>query len=77
MRKFLRSLVLLGAAAGAVYALRNYLQDSTGAKRGDVQIVLDTGATVEPDAAEAQEFVDVARNILEISGRQTGQVSAG
>jgi hypothetical protein len=77
MRKFLRSLVLLGAAAGAVYALRNYLQDSTGAKRGDVQIVLDTGATVEPDAAEAQEFVDVASNILEISARQTGQVSVG
>ncbi len=77
MRKLLGRLVLLGAAVGAVYALRNYLQDSAGAKRGDVQIVLDTGATVEPDAAEAQEFVDVARNILEISGRQTGQVSAG
>lgn len=77
MRKLLGRLILLGAAAGAVYALRNYLQDSTGAKRGDVQIVLDTGATVEPDAAEAQEFVDVARNVLEISGRQTGQASAG
>jgi hypothetical protein len=42
MRKLLGRLVLLGAAAGAVYALRNYLQDYTGAKRGDVQIVLDT-----------------------------------
>ncbi len=77
MRKLLRRLVLLGAAAGAVFALRNYLQDSTGAKQGDVQILLDTGATVEPDPAEAQEFVDVARNILEISGRQTDQASAG
>jgi hypothetical protein len=75
MRKLLGRLVLLGAAAGAVYALRNYLQDYTGAKRGDVQIVLDTSTTVEPDAAEAQEFVDVASNILEISARQTGQVS--
>ena len=75
MRKLLGRLLLLGAAAGAVYALRNYLQDSTGAKRGDVQIVLDTSTTVEPDAAEAQEFVDVASNILEISARQTGQVS--
>ena len=75
MRKLLGRLVLLGAAAGAVYALRNYLRDSTGAKRGDVQIVLDTSTTVEPDAAEAQEFVDVASNILEISARQTGQVS--
>ena len=73
MRKLLGRLMLLGAAVGAVYALRSYLHDSTGAKRGDVQIVLDTGATVEPDAAEAQEFVDVARNILEISG----QASAG
>ena len=68
---------MLGAAAGAVYALRSYLHHSTGAKRGDVQIVLDTGATVEPDAAEAQEFVDVARNILEISNRATGQAGAG
>jgi hypothetical protein len=77
MRKLLRRLIILGAAAGAVFALRNYLQDSTGAKQGDVQILLDTGATVEPDPAEAQEFVDVARNILEISGQQTGQGSAG
>ena len=69
MRKLLGRLLLLGAAAGAVYALRNYLQDSTGAKRGDVQIILDSGSTVEPAAAEAQEFVDVARNILEISGQ--------
>jgi fatty acid/phospholipid biosynthesis enzyme len=68
MRKLLGRLLLLGAAAGAVYALRNYLQDSTGAKRGDVQIVLDTGATVEPDPAEAQEFADIARKVLEIGG---------
>jgi N-acetyl-beta-hexosaminidase len=77
MRKLLRRLIVLGAAAGAVFALRNYLQDSTGAKQGDVQILLDTGATVEPDSAEAQEFVDVAHNILEISGRATGQARAG
>ena len=77
MRKLLGRLVLLGAAVAAVYALRNYLQDPTGAKRGDVQIVLDTGATVEPGAAEAQEFVDVAHNVLEISDRATGQASAG
>jgi hypothetical protein len=77
MRKLLGRLLLLGAAAGAVYALRNYLQDSTGAKRGDVQIVLDTGSTLEPNAAEAQEFVDVAHNILEISNRATDQAGAG
>ena len=63
-------LLLLGAAVGAVYALRSYLQDSSaGARQGDVQMVLDTGATVEPDSAAAQEFVDVARKILEIGGQ--------
>ena len=62
-------LVFLGAVVGAVYALRNYLQDSAAAKRGDVQIVLDTGSTVEPEPAEAQEFVDIARKVLEIGGQ--------
>ena len=60
-------LILLGATVGAVYALRNYLRDSAGARQGDVQMVLDTGATVEPGSPAAQEFVDVARKILEIS----------
>ena len=45
-------LILLGATVG---------------RQGDVQMVLDTGATVEPDSTAAQEFVDVARKILEIS----------
>ena len=62
-------LILLGATVGVVYALRSYLQDSTGARQGDVQMVLDTGATVEPGSAAAQEFVDVARKILEIGGQ--------
>ena len=66
MRKILGRLVLLGAAAGAVYALLNYLRDPYAAKQGDVQVILDTGATVEPEPLEAQEFVDVARKILEI-----------
>lgn len=69
MRKTLSRLVLIGAAAGAVYALRNYLQDAAAVKRGDVQIVLDTGATVEPEPPEAQEFVDIARKVLEIGGQ--------
>lgn len=68
MRKLLGRLVLLGAVASAVLVLRNYLQDSAAAKRGDVQVVVDTGATVEPGSAEAQEFVDIARKVLEISG---------
>jgi hypothetical protein len=65
-------LILLGATVGAVYALRSYLQNSAGARQGDVQMVLDNGATVEPDSAAAQEFVDVARKILEIGGETSG-----
>jgi hypothetical protein len=68
VRRILGRLVLLGAAAGAAYALRGYLQGSTGPKEGDVQIVLDGGAIIEPGSAEAQEFVDIARKILEIGG---------
>ena len=69
MRRTFGRVVLLGAAAGAAYALLNFLRDSEGARKGDVQIVLDTGATVEPDPAEAQEFSDIARKVLEIGGQ--------
>ena len=67
-RRSLGGLALLGVAAGAVYALRVYLQDPTTVRQGDVQIVLDTGVTIEPDPSEAQEFVDIARKVLEIGG---------
>jgi uncharacterized membrane protein len=66
MRKILSRVILLGGAAGTAYALLSYLRDSATVSRGDVQVVLDTGATVEPEPVEAQEFVDVARKILEI-----------
>jgi hypothetical protein len=33
-----------------------------------VQVTLDSGASVEPSSAEAQEFVDIARKVLEIAG---------
>ena len=66
MRRLLGRLLVLGVAAGAAYALRNYLKGSLGSEKGDVQIVLDNGATVEPDSAETQEFTDIARKILEI-----------
>ena len=70
MRKLLVRVALLGAAAGAAVAVRNYLRDSAGAQRGDVQIVLDDGATtVEPDPIKAQEFADIARNVLQTAGR--------
>ena len=69
MRKFLVRLALLGAAAGAAVTVRNYLRDPVGANRGDVQIVLDNGATtVEPEPVEAREFADIARKVLETTG---------
>ncbi len=69
MKKALGRLALLGAAAGAAYALRSYLEGgSAGPKKGDVLIVLDTGAIVEPGPSEAQEFADIARKVLEIGG---------
>ena len=71
MRKILGRLLLFGAAAGTALALRNYLlrsylKDSAGPKKGDVQVILDSGVTIEPDPVEAQEFTDIARKILEI-----------
>ena len=71
MRKVLGRVVLLGAAAGTVLALRNrllrsYFKRSAGPKKGDVQMVLDSGLIIEPDPAEAQEFTDIARKILQI-----------
>ncbi|MBV9454293.1 MAG: hypothetical protein JOZ19_09275 [Rubrobacter sp.] len=76
MRKALGRIVLFGAAAGTVLALRNrllrsYLKDSARPKKGDVQgdvqIVLDSGLTVEPEPEEAREFAEIARKILQIS----------
>jgi hypothetical protein len=69
VKKALGRLALLGAAAGAAYALRSYLGGgSAGPKKGDVQIVLDTGAVVEPGPSEAHELADIARKVLEIGG---------
>ncbi len=71
MKKALGRLALLGAAAGAAYALRRgYLGGGgpAGPKKGDVLIVLDTGAIVEPGPSEAQELADIARKVLEIDG---------
>ena len=70
MRKVLGPLFFLSIAAGAAYALRYYLEGSAGAKKGDVQVVLDTGATVDPDPAYVEEFADIARKVLEIGEQQ-------
>ena len=68
MRKLLVRVALVGAAAGAALAVRNYLRDGAGTKPGDVQIVLDDGTTIEPDPVEAREFADIARKIVEAAG---------
>jgi hypothetical protein len=68
MRKLLVRVALVGAAAGAAIAVRNYLRNGAGTKPGDVQIVLDDGATVEPEPVEAREFADIARKVVEAAG---------
>ncbi len=67
MRRLLGGLMLFGAAAGAGVVLRNYLRGSEEAARGEVRITLDSGTELTPDAAEAREFVDIARRVIEIS----------
>ncbi|WP_166395673.1 roadblock/LC7 domain-containing protein [Rubrobacter marinus] len=68
MRKVFGGLLLLGAAAGAGYAVRNYLRDPASEVGGEVRITLEGGAEIEPDPGIAREFTDIARRVLEISG---------
>ena len=70
MKKLLVRLALVGAVAGAVLAVRNYLRNGAGTKPGDVQITLDDGATVEPEPIEAREFADIARKVVETAEGQ-------
>lgn len=67
MKKLFGRLVLLGALAGGVLAVRGYLQK---AKPGDevVQIAFDDGSThvLTSNTVEAQEFTDIARKLVEI-----------
>ena len=69
MRKLLVRVALVGAAAGAALAVRNYLRNGAGTKPGDVQISLNDGTTVEPEPVEAREFADIARKVVEAAGR--------
>ena len=63
MKKLLVRVALLGAAAGAALAARSYLQSPGGS--GEVQITFDDGSTEALDAAEVQEYTDIARQLLE------------
>ena len=68
MRRLLGGLVLLGAAAGAGVALRNYLRGPADDIEGEVRITLSGGAEIEPAPPVAREFLEIARGVLEISG---------
>jgi hypothetical protein len=67
VKKLLRRLVLLGAIAGGIYAVRSYLRRGTSATES-VQIIFDDGSTrsLASNTAEGREFADIARKIVEI-----------
>jgi hypothetical protein len=67
VRRLLGGLLLLGALAGGVVAVRGYLK---GQSPGEdvVQIVFDDGSThaLVSNTVDAQEFTDIARKVIEI-----------
>ena len=67
MRRVLGRLLLLGALTGGVVAVRGYLKGQSPGEEV-VQIVFDDGSTrsLASDTAEAQEFTDIARKVVEI-----------
>ncbi len=67
MKKLFGRLLVLGALAGGVVAVRGYLQrPATGEEV--VQIVFDDGSThtLLSNTVEAQELTDIARKVVEI-----------
>ena len=66
MKKLLRRLILLGAIAGAAYAVRSYLQGQSPGEE-TVQIVFDDGSarSLASNTTEGQEFSDIARKLVE------------
>jgi hypothetical protein len=67
VRRLLGRLVLIGALAGGVLAVRNYLRSATGGEEV-VQLVFDDGSSrsLASNTVEAQEFTDIARKVAEI-----------
>ena len=67
MRRVLGRLLLLGALAGGVVAVRGYLRGQS-AEEDVVQLVFDDGAThsLASNSVEGQEFADIARKVVEI-----------
>jgi hypothetical protein len=67
VRRALGRLLLLGALAGGGVAVWGYLRGQSPGEE-TVQIVFDDGSTrvLASDAAEAQEFTDIARKVVEV-----------
>ncbi len=67
MRRVLKRLLLLGVLAGGVVAVRGYLKGQSSGEEV-VQIVFDDGSSrvLSSNTAEAQEFADIARKVVEI-----------
>jgi len=67
VRKLLGRLLLLGALAAGVVAVRAYLKGQSPGEE-DVQIVFNDGSThvLDSGTVEAQEFTDIARKVVEI-----------
>jgi hypothetical protein len=67
VRGVLRGLLLLGALAGGVVAVRGYLKRGLTGEEV-VQIVFNDGSThvLASDTVEAQEFTEIARKVVEI-----------
>jgi hypothetical protein len=67
VRRLLGRLLLLGALAGGVVAVRSYLKGHSSGEEV-AQIVFDDGSThvVTSDTVEAQEFADIARKVVEL-----------
>lgn len=65
--KLFRRLLFLGAIVGAAVAVRNYLESPESPGEEAVQVVFDDGSTqvFESRSAEAQEFTDIARKLVE------------
>jgi hypothetical protein len=67
VRRVLGRLLLLGALAGGVVAVWGYLRERSPGEEV-VQIVFDDGSTrsLGSGTAEAQEFADIARKVVEL-----------
>jgi hypothetical protein len=67
VKKLLRRLAILGAIAGAIYAVRTYMKRDSPVTVS-TQIIFDDGSTrsLASNTAEGKEFADIARRLVEI-----------